>query len=220
MVMVTLDDSMIADFERKTKCVDDTVMWDADLEEHWWRAIEFLELLGRNGVVLNPEKFQFAQKEIQFAGFHITESSIKPHAKFVKAISDFPTPVKVTDVRSWFGLVHQVANYGQLSKVMLPFKNLLSPKVKFYWNEELEDAFVKSKKSIVQAIRSGVQIYDFNKPTCLRPDWSTTGLGYFLSQKHCECTSLVPGCCIDGWRITMAGFRQKFFENFENQDFQ
>ena len=67
-------DEVIADVERKTKCVDDTVQWDDDLETHWWRVIDFLELLGRNGIILNFDKFQFSQREIDFAGFHITET--------------------------------------------------------------------------------------------------------------------------------------------------
>ena len=29
----------------------------------------------------------------------------------------------------------------------------------------------------------------------------------FLLQKHCSCTSQLPDCCIDGWRITLAGSR-------------
>ena len=36
-------DEIIADVERKTKCVDDTAIWDDDLETHWWRVIDFLE---------------------------------------------------------------------------------------------------------------------------------------------------------------------------------
>ena len=200
-------DEIISHFQQKTKCVDDTVYWDNDLTSHWWRTIEFLELCGRNGIVLNPEKFQFAQKDINFAGFHVTETEIKPHAKFLKAIKDFPTPTKLTDVRSWFGLVHQVANYGQLTQIMAPFKMLLSPKVKFMWNQELDQAFVQSKTRIVEAITKGVEIFDFTKPTCLRPDWSITGIGYFLSQKHCLCKSDVPDCCQDGWKVIMAGSR-------------
>ena len=35
---------VLADVARKTKCVDDTVQWDVDLETHWWRVIDFLEL--------------------------------------------------------------------------------------------------------------------------------------------------------------------------------
>ena len=53
-------DEIIIDMPRKTKCVDDMVLWDMDLADHWWRMIDYLELMGRNGVVLNPEKFQFS----------------------------------------------------------------------------------------------------------------------------------------------------------------
>ena len=33
------------------------------------------------------------------------------------------------------------------------------------------------------------------------------GIGFFLSQKHYDCDVLSPGCCDDGWRITLAGSR-------------
>ena len=46
-----------------------------------------------------------------------------------------------------------------------------------------------------------------SKPTCLRPDWSCKGIGYFLLQKHCHCQSTLPDCCPGGWRITLAGSR-------------
>ena len=61
---------MIADVPRKTKCGDDTLLWDTELEIHWWRMIDFLETLGNNGVVLNSDesKFQFAQKESRICG--------------------------------------------------------------------------------------------------------------------------------------------------------
>ena len=41
----------------------------------------------------------------------------------------------------------------------------------------------------------------------MRPDWSKTGIGFFLSQKHCECISSLPECCESGWKITLAGSR-------------
>jgi hypothetical protein len=79
-------DEIIADIPRKTKCVDDTVQWDTNLEEHWWRVIEFLEICGKNGIVLNYEKFQFCQEEIEFAGFKVTNTDVKPLDKYLKSI--------------------------------------------------------------------------------------------------------------------------------------
>ena len=43
--------------------------------------------------------------------------------------------------------------------------------------------------------------------TTLSPDWSKTGIGYFLYQKYCECPSSTTTCCDNGWRITLAGSR-------------
>ena len=200
-------DEVIADVERKTKCVDDTCKWDDELETHWWRTIDFLDLLGINGIVLNFDKFQFSQRQVEFAGFLITETGIKPLDKYLRAISEFPTPTSITDIRAWFGLVHQVSHYNKLTEMLRPFKPFLSPKVKFEWTAELNEAFEKSKLEIVRAIENGVEIYDLVKDTCLRPDWSKKGIGYFLSQKHCECDSFIPGCCECGWRITLAGSR-------------
>ena len=41
----------------------------------------------------------------------------------------------------------------------------------------------------------------------LRPDWSNLGVGYYLTQKHCECAENLPNCCDDGLQITLAESR-------------
>ena len=144
---------------------------------------------------------------MDFAGFRITETSIEPLPKYLDAIRTFPTPKSTKDIRSWFGLVNQVSNYAQLRDFMTIFRPFLSPKYKFFWNPDLDKAFEESKELITQSIREGVEIFDMSKPTCLRPDWSSCGIGYFLLQKHCICTTSLPDCCPNGWRVTLAGSR-------------
>ena len=61
-------------------------------------------------------------------------------------------------------------HYNKLAGMILSFKPFLSPKVKFEWNTELNEAFQKPKLEIVHAIENGVEIYDLLKDTCLRPD--------------------------------------------------
>ena len=200
-------DAILAGFERKERVVDDTCHHDTDLEEHWWRTIKLLTVAGKSGVIFNPEKFQFAQRVVDFAGFRVSEDRIDPLPKYFSAIRDFPTPKSTTDIRSWFGLVNQVANYAQLRDIMAPFRPFLSEKHPFYWNIDLEEAFLASKEAIIDAIREGVEIFDPNRRTCLRPDWSIKGIGYFLLQQHCSCPSQLPNCCPSGWRITLAGSR-------------
>ena len=90
---------------------------------------------------------------------------------------------------------------------MTPFRPFLSPRHPFEWNEELDLAFTQSKEAIIAAIKYGVEIFDPKRRTCLRPDWSKKGIGYFLLQKHCGCPSQLPDCCRDGWKITLSGSR-------------
>ena len=84
---------------------------------------------------------------------------------------------------------------------MAVFRPFLSPKNKFEWSDELQQAFDESKAAIIDAIMSGVEIFDPALRTCLRPDWSKQGIGYFLMQQRCDCSIKTPGCCANGWRI-------------------
>ena len=59
-------DRLIENYERKTKNVDDVLLWDEDLAAHWWRVLDFLEMCGNNGITLNVNKFQFCKEEVQF----------------------------------------------------------------------------------------------------------------------------------------------------------
>ena len=129
---------------------------------------------------------------MDFAGFHVTDNSIEPLPRYIDAIRSFSTPTSTTDIKSWFGLVNQVSNYAQLRDVMAIFRPFLSPKYKFFWTPVLDQAFNDSKEAIIKAIQTGVEIFDLSKPTCLRPDWSSRGIGYFLLQQHCSCSTGMP----------------------------
>ncbi len=200
-------DAILSSFERKECCVDDTIHYDTKLEQHWWRTIELLTRVGQAGIVLNPDKFQLCMRKADFAGFRVSDTTIEPLPKYLDAIRDFPKPTSTTDIRSWFGLVNQVSNYAQLRETMEPFKPFLSPRCPFSWTPMLDEAFQKSKEAIMDSIRQGVEIFDVQRRTCLRPDWSKQGIGYFLLQQHCTCPSGSPDCCENGWKITLAGSR-------------
>ena len=200
-------DEILVDMVRKERVVDDVCHYDTELEEHWWRTIDYLILMGQSGVILNPDKFRFARRSVDFAGFRVSETTVEPLPKYLDAIRDFPTPTSVTDIRSWFGLVNQVSHYAQLRELMTPFRQFRSSNCTFFWNEELDSAFRHSKKEIIAAIQDGVEIFDPMRRTCLRTDWSKRGMGYFLLQKYCNCPDETPDCCENGWRTILAGSR-------------
>ncbi len=112
--------------------MDDTLLWADDVAESFSQACNWLDICGRNGITLNPEKFVFAQ-EI-FAGFKITLDSVRPCERYLAAIIDFPTPKNITDIRSWFGLIIQVSYAFSMTDHMLPFREFLNPGTAFRWD--------------------------------------------------------------------------------------
>ena len=50
-------------------------------------------------------------------------------------------------------------------------------------------------------------MFDKSKLTCLATDWSETGIGFWLFQKHGHCPSPEPFCCRTGWKVTLVGSR-------------
>ena len=179
------------------------------------RCCNFLTRCGKSGITLNPDKFVFAQDTVQFAGFEIGPTTVKPARKFTKAIAEFPTPTSTTDVRSWFGLVNQVAYTFSQAATMAPFRDLLKPAAKFIWTQEHQEAFNESKQTIIEQINTGVEIFEKDRTTCIATDWSRTGIGFWMFQKHCDCAQRELFCCSDGWRITLVGSR--FTHNAESR---
>ena len=99
---------------------------------------------------------------------------------------------------------------------MAPFRELLEKKRSFYWDETLESLFKKSKSTVVNSIQNGVRTFETNRHTCLATDWSKTGIGFTLSQKHCSCPIADnPLCGSDHWRVVYAGSR--FTRNAESR---
>ena len=203
-------DDLIANFPRKVKCIDDVLLWDKDVETSFFRAWDFLSFCAENGIVLSKKKFKFCQDNIDFAGLRILQDGVAPSNKILQAIEEFPTPSSLTDARSWFGLVNQVAWAHSDSATMAPFRDLIKPNTPFYWDTTLQSSFNESKRHIVDLVKDGVRTFDTSKPTCIQTDWSQQGIGFLLVQKHCQCAverTINPRCCPTGWKLTYAGSR-------------
>lgn len=201
-------DEIITDVPRKVKLVDDALLWDYSIEEAFYHTFDYLVLGYQNGVIFNQAKFQFCESEVQYGGLELTVSGVAPSKSMLTAISDFPVPQSLTDARSWFGLVNQVAWAYSLGEVMQPFRELVKASSQFVWTQTLQDAFERSKGVIVDMVREGVSTFDPGRATCLAPDWSKNGMGFLLLQKYCSCAmTKAPVCCPEGWRLVFAGSR-------------
>ena len=199
-------DLIVGNMEDYEHCVDDSLIWDDDIASNFDRVCAFLAKCSSAGCVFNPKKFQFGEREVDFLGFTITDTGIKPQAAFISSIRDFSQPQNLTDCRSFFGLVNQVSYSFASAVVMQPFRHLLSSKVPFYWSEELQSAFEAAKEEIISQCEKGIRSFRLNAPTALATDWSRLAMGYWLAQKFCDCEGdIKPGCCPEGWQTVQVG---------------
>lgn len=205
-------DDAIQDVPRKYKCVDDTLLYDTSVQEAFWHTYDFLAICAEKGITLKPEKFKFCRREIDFVGFHLGWDSYKPTEDSLAAIRRFPMPEKpnISDIRSWFGFVNQLAPFLATAPIMAPFRELLkkSQKKQVYWDDHLKMKFHQAQEAICQLAKDGLVYYDKTRPTVAITDWSKEGLGFVILQQRCSCSSIeYPFCCKGGWRIALCGSR-------------
>ena len=202
-------DEITKDFTNVSRCIDDSLLWDEDIESAFWRTCDYIKHCSDNGIVFNADKFVFAEETCLFAGFEITPEGYRPPQKLIDAIKNFPTPTCPTDIRSWFGLINQVAYTFAQAQIMAPFRELMTKRAMkdWYWDDALTDVFERSKNVIIDKIKDGVKAFEPGRTTCLTTDWSKNGIGFALLQKHCGCRDDNPACGDGHWKLVYAGSR-------------
>ena len=200
-------DRIVMGVQNMRRVIDDTLLYEENIEKAFHQVAEYLTLVGKNGIILNPDKFQFAEDSVDWAGVRLTADKVEPLPEHVQAIRDYPAPRNITDMRSYFALVSQVAHFYSTTPELQPFRDLLKKTTAFYWDGVLQRLFEESKNRIADMVLEGITRFQVGKWTALMTDWCKSGVGYLLMQKYCECEEITPICCQGGWRVCMVGSR-------------
>ena len=179
------------------KVVDDVIIFSRTKDEHIRHVRKFLTRCEEKGISLNVSKLQLAQQTVKFAGFIVSGDGYRPDPELTKALSEFPTPTNLTEVRSFFGLVNQVAYFvDNVAELLTPLRTLLSPRREFTWDENHQLAFDATKAALSSV--PTLAFYDPKLPTRLETDASRIrGIGFVLRQAQPDGT----------WRMIQAGSR-------------
>ena len=88
--------------------VDDNLLYDFSVKEAFFHAFNFLLLYATNGVTLNPQKFQFPRKELEFLSYQLPWDKYSPSDHTLNAIQEFPMPNNpmISDIQAWHGLIN------------------------------------------------------------------------------------------------------------------
>ena len=91
--------------------VGDVLVHDRGLLTHH-RVNTIFTRCQENNITLNADKFVLAAPVVKFCGFMLSSEGISADPERVRAIADFPTPANITDLRSFMGLVNQLAEFS------------------------------------------------------------------------------------------------------------
>ncbi len=171
--------------------MDDFCVWDEDINQHFQNVRALLQCCRDNQVTLNVDKFVFARSETKWAGYILKNGGVSADTAKLRAISDFPRPSNITQLRSFMGLVEQLGNFSsEISAAAFPLRPLLRPSNLFVWTVDHESAFNAVKAALVST--PVLAQFDPSLETVLQTDASLkNGLGFALLQKHGDQWKLV-----------------------------
>ena len=132
--------------------LDDIILMSRDVGEHCERLVMILDRLRASGLKLKPSKCRLLQKRISFLGHVVTGDGIQTDPEKVRAVVQWPTPVSVTEVRSFIGLCSYYRRFVRdFAFIAGPLHALTAKNARFKWTVECQQAFEELKRRLVSA---------------------------------------------------------------------
>ncbi|GJZ39543.1 hypothetical protein Tco_0586106 [Tanacetum coccineum] len=129
-----------------TMFIDDILLYSKMREEQEDHLRIVLEILHQKKLYEKFSKWDFWLGQVAFLGHVVSTDGITMDPAKIKAITKWPRPTTVTEVRSFLGLAVCYRRFVKgFSLLALPLTKLMRKGEKFVWNEEQEKSFEELK---------------------------------------------------------------------------
>lgn len=180
----SLMNTLLAPFLRKFSLVffDDILIYSKTEADHIHHLSQIFQVLRENKLSAKMEKCTFGQKSVEYLGHILQGDGVATDPSKIMAISQWPSPTNITELRSFLGLTGYyrrfIQNYGIICRPL--FDSL--KKNAFLWTDAQEMAFAHLKKCMTEA--PVLAMPDFKQPFVLEADASGYGIGAVLMQNQ------------------------------------
>ena len=173
--------------------LDDIIVFSDNPKDHIVRLEAVFQKLASAGLKLKPSKCFFFKEEIDYLGHLVSGKGVATSPKKIEAVTKWPVPQTVYDVRSFLGFVGYYRRFiRDFSKISKPIREVIiglenqskrvAKKTLIYWSEAAQSAFEILKELCVNA--PILAFPDYKLPFILHTDSSTKGVGAVLYQKQ------------------------------------
>ena len=126
--------------------LDDIIVMSSTFEQHLERLNAVFNRLRSANLKLKPSKCKLFQLKVKFLGSVVSEKGIEPDPDKLTAISEWPVPKNLTEVRSFVGLASYYRRHVEgFSDIAKPLSELTKKNQPFLWGPEQQSAFDKLK---------------------------------------------------------------------------
>ena len=131
--------------------LDDIIVYGTSFEDHLEHLENVLTKLGEAGFKLKPTKCHFAQQQVKYLGYLISEDGVAVDSSMVEAVTSYPQPTDVKELQGFLGLANYYHRFVQgFASIALPLYQLTSKNAKgFDWTPHCQQAFDQLKQLLV-----------------------------------------------------------------------
>lgn len=170
-------------FDTALAYMDDILVPSKTFEQGMARLRVVFEKLRQAGLTLKPQKCYFFKQKVEYLGFEVSGDGIKPGSRKVEAVSNFPTPKDVHNVRQIIGLASFFRRFIKgFAQIARPLTQLLKKDTIWVWGNEQEGAFREIKN--ILSSKPVLALYNPTAETQIHTDASKHGVGGVLMQRQ------------------------------------
>ena len=162
--------------------LDDILIYSRTPEEHCLHLRQVLEVLREHRLYANLRKCSFAKPELSYLGHVITAEGIKVDPRKTTAVTNWPRPTSLGDLRSFLGLATYFRKFiRHFAQLAMPLHRLTRKDALWQWTPECQISFEEIKRALTEA--PCLAFPDFTKPFEVHTDASLAGIGAVLYQE-------------------------------------
>lgn len=176
-------EEMYANVDHFANVFDDMLLFSEDVEKQSQILRKVLETARENNLTFRLSKCKFAQTEVEYSGFILTDKGVKASPEKTKAILDMPEPKNKEEVRTLLGMATYLSKHiSHFSDITHDLREVIKDRNSFFFDEPQRQAFNRLKKAMASTPVMGY--YSKKDPITVTCDASSVGLGAFISQNE------------------------------------